>query len=72
MTITFDVDRFKALAADHGDDTPAAIARRTGIDPTLISRLLRGERQPRLTTITRAADTYGARVDDLIARGVAA
>jgi len=72
MTNTFDVARFRALAADLGDDTTTAIARRTGIERSLLSRLLRGERQPRLDTAARAADAYNVSVDELINRGAAA
>jgi transcriptional regulator with XRE-family HTH domain len=72
MPATFNAERFSDVAAAKGDKTIEQIAARTGLDIGVISRLLRSERQPRLATITRAADAYDVPVDDLIRREAAA
>ncbi|MFK0124947.1 helix-turn-helix domain-containing protein [Streptomyces nigra] len=54
----------KAVKA-HGDHTQAAIARRTGIAESSVSRYLRGEAQPDLNSAMRLAEQY-----DLDLRGV--
>ncbi|UJV42012.1 helix-turn-helix domain-containing protein [Streptomyces sp. AMCC400023] len=47
----------KAIKA-NGDYTQAAIARRTGIAESSVSRILRGEAQPDLNTAMRLSETY--------------
>lgn len=47
----------KAIKAS-GDNTQAAIARRTGIAESSVSRILRGEAQPDLNTAMRLSETY--------------
>lgn len=47
----------KAIKAS-GDHTQAAIARRTGIAESSVSRILRGEAQPDLNTAMRLSETY--------------
>ncbi|MET7458475.1 helix-turn-helix transcriptional regulator [Streptomyces sp. NPDC005574] len=54
----------KAIKA-HGDHHNAAIARRTGIAESSVSRILRGEAQPDLNSAMRLAEQY-----DLDLRGV--
>jgi transcriptional regulator with XRE-family HTH domain len=54
----------KAIKA-NGDYTQAAIARRTGIAESSVSRILRGEAQPDLNSAMRFAERY-----DLDLRGV--
>lgn len=66
--IKFNGERFRQVAADHGDKTLDDISARTGLDPAVLSRMIRGERTPQLPTITRAADAYGTPIDDLILR----
>ncbi|MEU7416767.1 helix-turn-helix domain-containing protein [Streptomyces antibioticus] len=47
----------KAVRA-HGDHTQAAIARRTGIAESSVSRYLRGEAQPDLNCAMRLSEAY--------------
>ncbi len=47
----------KAIKAS-GDYTQAAIARRTGIAESSVSRILRGEAQPDLNSAMRFAEAY--------------
>lgn len=47
----------KAVQA-RGDSTQAAIARRTGIAESSVSRILRGEAQPDLNSAMRFAEAY--------------
>lgn len=54
----------KAIKA-RGDNHNAAIARRTGIAESSVSRILRGEAQPDLNSAMRLAEQY-----DLDLRGV--
>jgi transcriptional regulator with XRE-family HTH domain len=54
----------KAIKA-RGDRNQAAIARRTGIAESSVSRILRGEAQPDLNSAMRLAETY-----DIDLRGV--
>lgn len=63
----FRLDAAKLLEAAkaHGDTSQAAIARRTGIAESSVSRILRGEAQPDLNSAMRLAEQY-----DLDLRGV--
>ncbi|MFF7946957.1 helix-turn-helix domain-containing protein [Streptomyces griseorubiginosus] len=47
----------KAVRA-HGDTSQAAIARRTGIAESSVSRYLRGEAQPDLNSAMRLSEAY--------------
>jgi len=68
------VAKLREAAADHGDASPYAIARTTGIAESSIYRILNGEAQPGLITALRLAATYETSVEDLMERteGVAA
>lgn len=63
---SFNTTKAKALADAAGDDTLEKISQRTGLDTALLSRLLRGERQPTFTTFVAYAKAYSADADDLI------
>lgn len=65
---SFNAERFKRVAAEHGDTILNDFSARTGIDQAVLSRMLRGIRKPGFDTITRIADAYGIPVDDLILR----
>jgi len=65
MPFTFNVQRLRDLAAEHGDEDQNAIAARTGIDAGSISRYLARKRQPGLTRAARIARAYGVQVDEL-------
>lgn len=60
-----DVPALLEAVKARGDDTQAAIARRTGIAESSVSRYLRGEAQPDLNCAMRLAEHY-----DLDLRGV--
>lgn len=60
-----DVPKLLEAAARVGDTKGAAIARRTGIAESSVSRILRGEAQPDLNSAMRFAEQY-----DLDLRGV--
>lgn len=53
-----DVPALLKAAKAHGDDTQAAIARRTGIAESSVSRYLRGEAQPDLNSAMRLSEAY--------------
>ncbi|MDH6189212.1 Helix-turn-helix protein [Streptomyces sp. ADI96-15] len=54
----------KATAA--GDITLHAIALRTGVRESTISRLVSGRTAPSLATLVAVADAYGCSLDDLV------
>lgn len=60
--------RLQEAAASHGDHTNYAIAKRTGLDQTILSRACRGLVQPSAGTLLTLATTYGLSIDDLIDR----
>ncbi len=72
MPITFDADRFRTVAEEHGDRTVEQIAQRTGLNVGLISRLLTGKRQPTFSTAIQAADAYCRSASEFANRGEAA
>lgn len=51
-----------------GDTEQTEIARRSGIDPGALSRLLAGTRSPSLETIVALAAAYGGPIEDLLSR----
>lgn len=53
-----DVPELLKTVKAHGDYTQAAIARRTGIAESSVSRYLRGEAQPDLNSAMRLAEHY--------------
>jgi transcriptional regulator with XRE-family HTH domain len=52
------VARLREIAAERGDRTKYAIARRTGVNVSSAYRILSGETQPDLISALRIADTY--------------
>ncbi|GAA4663019.1 helix-turn-helix domain-containing protein [Streptomyces youssoufiensis] len=65
-------ERLQAAAAARGDHSAYAIARRTGLSQSAISRLRRGIAAPATRTLLILADTYGLRVEDLVVTGTEA
>ncbi|NUL03568.1 helix-turn-helix transcriptional regulator [Streptomyces lunaelactis] len=59
-------DRLAQAAAAKGDLTGYAIAKRTGLNQTTISRLRRGIAKPAASSLLVLAATYGVTVEDLI------
>ncbi|MEE4598284.1 helix-turn-helix transcriptional regulator [Streptomyces sp. DSM 41524] len=59
-------DRLRAVARQKGDKTGYAIAQRTGLAESTISRLLRGKTQPGAKALLRICTVYGATTEDLM------
>lgn len=66
MEFELDVEKLRAVAAARGDVSGYAIAQRTGLDETTVSRLLRRKVRPGVKTLLILRKAYGARVDDYI------
>ncbi|NDZ63618.1 helix-turn-helix domain-containing protein [Streptomyces cyaneofuscatus] len=60
------VNRLREIAAQHGDTSPAAIARRTEIAESSVYRILSGASQPDLISVLRLAKTYRTTVEELM------
>jgi transcriptional regulator with XRE-family HTH domain len=58
--------RLQEAAAARGDHTNYAIAKRTGLNQTTLSRVCRGLVKPAAETLLTLAATYGLSVDELI------
>jgi transcriptional regulator with XRE-family HTH domain len=52
------VARLRAIAAEHGDRTPYAIAKRTGVSISSAYRYVDGSAQPDLNSALRLAQAY--------------
>lgn len=52
------VDRLREIAARHGDKTPYAIAKRTGVSISSAYRYVDGAAQPDLNSALRLAHAY--------------
>ncbi|MGW1533934.1 helix-turn-helix domain-containing protein [Streptomyces aureus] len=63
-----DVPKLLEFAARKGDSHNAAIARRTGIAESSVSRYVRGEAQPDLNCAMRLSETYDLDLRDVIKR----
>lgn len=59
-------ERLAKAAANKGDLSGYAIAKRTGLNQTTLSRLRRGIAQPAIKTLLTLSATYGISVDELI------
>ncbi|MFD3929567.1 helix-turn-helix domain-containing protein [Streptomyces sp. NPDC058614] len=62
--------RLQEAAAVQDDHTNYAIAKRTGLDQTTLSRACRGLIRPSVETLMTLAATYGLSIDELIDRDV--
>lgn len=60
--------RLQEAAAARGDHSNYAIAKRTGINQTTLSRICRGVAAPATKTLLTLAATYGLSLDDLVER----
>ncbi len=63
-----DVPKLLEAVRAHGDTRNAAIARRTGIAESSVSRILRGEAQPDLNSAMRFAEQYDLDLRTVIKR----
>jgi len=62
--------RLHEAAAARGDRSNYAIAKRTGLNQTTLSRICRGIAKPAAQTLLTLATTYGLSVDELIDRSI--
>lgn len=60
------IKTLREAAARKGDTSGYAIARRSGVAESSISRILRGETQPGAISLLRLSRTYGVSTDDLM------
>ncbi|UJV41589.1 helix-turn-helix domain-containing protein [Streptomyces sp. AMCC400023] len=60
------IGRLQEAAAALGDHTNYAIAKRTGLNQTTLSRVCRGLVKPAAETLLTLATAYGLSVDELI------
>ncbi|MFE0766136.1 helix-turn-helix domain-containing protein [Streptomyces smyrnaeus] len=65
-TARFCADVLTKKATAVGDTTLYAIALRTGVRESTISRLVSGRTVPSLATLVAVADAYGCSLDDLV------
>lgn len=66
MYARLDVPVLRRIAAQHGDRTGYAIARRTGLPESTVHRTLHMQTAPGLPTISRMAAAYGVTVAELL------
>ncbi|MFD5509172.1 XRE family transcriptional regulator [Streptomyces sp. NPDC127051] len=60
------LERLKDAAQQHGDTTGYAIAKRTGLAESHVSKLLNRRSRPLVETLLILKNTYGGTVDDFI------
>jgi transcriptional regulator with XRE-family HTH domain len=65
-TYRLQADRLRQAAAERGDHTSYAIAKRTGLSQTTIGRLRKGTAKPSSTSLLVLARTYGVPVEELV------
>lgn len=58
--------RLQEVAAARGDHSNYAIAKRTGINQTTLSRICRGVAAPATKTLITLAAAYGLSLDELV------
>ncbi|MFF5670321.1 helix-turn-helix domain-containing protein [Streptomyces hygroscopicus] len=66
MSYRLRTDRLRDLAKAKGDESGYAIAQRTGLAESTISRLLRGKTQPGAKALMCFRKAYGATAEDLM------
>ncbi|MFE3031511.1 helix-turn-helix domain-containing protein [Streptomyces canus] len=62
------VARLRAIAAQHGDKTPYAVAKTTGVNVSSAYRILREETQLDLISALRIAEAYDLDIRTLMDR----
>lgn len=60
--------RLHEVAAARGDHSNYAIAKRTGLNQTTLSRICRGVAAPATKTLLTLAAAYGLSLDELVER----
>jgi len=66
MSHRLNVENLRAAAAAVGDNTDYAIAKRTGLGKSTISRLVNGACQPNATTQNRILSAYELPINKLM------
>lgn len=66
------ITHLKTAAGDRGDTTGYAIAKRTGLTESHVSKLLNRRSKPLVETLLVLKRTYGGTVDDFIEETTAA
>jgi transcriptional regulator with XRE-family HTH domain len=66
MSHRLNIDNLRKAAREIGDLTDYAIAKRTGLGKSTISRLANGANQPNAATQNRILDTYGLPINELM------
>lgn len=66
MAYRLRTELLRAAAREAGDQSNTAIAQRTGVSESALSRMLRGQSRPLFETIIQLAHTYGLSHEDLI------
>jgi transcriptional regulator with XRE-family HTH domain len=66
MNYELDIDRLRDAAAHMGDSSGYAIAQRTGLTETTVSRLLRRKVRPTVGTLLVLRRVYGFTLDDYV------
>lgn len=61
-------ERLHEAAAARGDHSNYAIAKRTGLNQTTLSRICRGVAKPAAQTLLALAAAYGLSIDELVDR----
>ncbi|EST22821.1 helix-turn-helix domain-containing protein [Streptomyces niveus] len=66
MAYRLSITKLRDVARRKGDHSGYAIARRTGLHESTVSRLLRGQQQPGANTLFRLRDAYGGDLADFV------
>lgn len=66
MPSYLNVSALRSAAAEYGDITAYAIARRSGLAVSTAYRTMTGETSPGVATLASLADAYGLSISDLI------
>ncbi|MFI0894862.1 helix-turn-helix domain-containing protein [Streptomyces sp. NPDC020983] len=61
-------ERLRQAAAECGDHTSYAIAKRTGLSQTAVGRLRKGVATPSVSSLMAFARAYGVPVEELVER----
>jgi transcriptional regulator with XRE-family HTH domain len=66
MSHRFNAKNFEAAAAAAGDTSRYAMAKRTGLSPSTITRLIKGDCQPGTETQAKILQVYALTVSQLM------
>lgn len=66
MSYRVSISTLRKVASTKGDRSGYAIAKRTGLNESTISKILRGRAQPGPKSLLAFRDAYGCSVDELL------